>query len=137
MWRSVSSTTCRAPRHGWLEVTGNRHFERGDRLAAGHSRIARRRTHADSKRVRIIAREEIQLFTDRLRQLEGSSYILTPHHLCWLTSFTRFDGRSVSLRPSTNQHHKWYVVEGKGIYLVVSLYTDILPRNSQTNYMQL
>lgn len=40
---------------------------------------------ADSKRVRIGARREIQLLLDRLQQIEGNQHFLPPHNICLLT----------------------------------------------------
>lgn len=68
---------------------------------------------ADSKRVRIGARREIQLLLDKLRKLEVSKYFLPPHNLYLLTGFTRSDSKPVSLRPNTNRLPKWYVAGTK------------------------
>lgn len=40
---------------------------------------------ADSKRVRIGAKREIQLLVDRLQQIEGNQYFLPSHNICLLT----------------------------------------------------
>ncbi|OAR05755.1 hypothetical protein LLEC1_07804 [Akanthomyces lecanii] len=68
---------------------------------------------ADSKRIRVNARREIQLLTGRLRQLEGSLYILPPHHLCLLTGLERSDRKPVRLRPNTKSFRECHPVAVK------------------------